>query len=439
MAAELREPSSFARALEAPALAALLAGGLVASCVHGPPPRPEGGPPPVREIRWTVTEVGEGLPRAGQWRDGFAVADLDGDGHLDLVHGPVRKGSLRPQLFRGRGDGGFERWTEARFPATPFDYGDAAVGDWNRDGVPDVAFAMHLLGVAAFLNEGRGVFSPVNEGLPAPVNRTPHPGSFGTRALEVVDWNGDGWEDLVVLGEGPSRLATAVAAPRGLRLFLNRNGAWQEVAVDDTLCGTALAVADLDQDGRPDVVASPCGSARRDLLRLGRGDAGAIPAELPAPSGNGHVWSVAAVDQPRRSGPAVLVSSTAVVDGAWRSRLEKAVGSAVEEIWSEPGDRRISALAAGDLGGDGTVDLVAGDDTGRLLLFSMDPPALLLELAPEPWRAGCTVHHLELADLDDDGSDELVASFAGETSAFNLGASCPTGGGLQAWRVTRLP
>src|SRR5258707_1200039 len=39
----------------------------------------------------TFQPFGAGLPTSGQWREGFRLADLNGDGQLDLVHGPARK------------------------------------------------------------------------------------------------------------------------------------------------------------------------------------------------------------------------------------------------------------------------------------------------------------------------------------------------------------
>ena len=64
---------------------------------------------------------GEGLPTSGQWREGFRIADMNEDGHPDIVHGPRRKEAGPPVIFLGDGKGSWTRWAEARFPSLPYD------------------------------------------------------------------------------------------------------------------------------------------------------------------------------------------------------------------------------------------------------------------------------------------------------------------------------
>ena len=108
--------------------------------------------------RLRFVPFGEGLPSSGQWRDGFAIADMNGDGHPDIVHGTPRKSPGPPAIFLGDGKGSWRRWKEATFPPLPYDYGDAQVGDFNGDGHPDIALAVHLKGVIALLGDGKGNF-----------------------------------------------------------------------------------------------------------------------------------------------------------------------------------------------------------------------------------------------------------------------------------------
>jgi hypothetical protein len=104
--------------------------------------------------------AGEGLPAAdGQTRfDGVELADLDGDGHLDLVAVSAPDAGIR--IWMGDGQG---RWKECEDTGLPhgrsglWGFG-VAVRDVDGDGRPDIAagFGLHWNGsLEVWLNRGR--------------------------------------------------------------------------------------------------------------------------------------------------------------------------------------------------------------------------------------------------------------------------------------------
>ena len=121
---------------------------------------------------------------------GIALADLDGDGALDLVTSS-ESGAL--DLFRGHGDGSFERMGEPRRLTSGGKRIRAA--DFNGDGIDDVAIANYmspeivvLLGSADGITEVRAAAGE-------------HP--WG---LAAADLDGDGRDDLIVGDEGTDQL-----------------------------------------------------------------------------------------------------------------------------------------------------------------------------------------------------------------------------------------
>jgi hypothetical protein len=426
----------------------------------------------------------EGLPRAGQWRNGFAVADMNGDGHLDLAHGPPRKGPLaEPVIFLGDGAGHWRRWREARFPPLPYGYGDVAAADLDGDGQMDVVLAAHLTGLFALRGDGAGGFTAWSAGLPVrsrPAGRSPPPArgrppaspvvrdappagplAFTSRALALADWNGDGRLDILALAEGPTSVravADGAAPALGKVIFLNRgDGSWQAVHGPGALMGDSILTVDLDGDGRLDFVTDSRVVGSADLLNYGEPGGTWRVAALPGARARMRAYAVAVADFDRDGRRDLAVSFQSQEGGEVRRGLDVYFGAAGEagwrrvSVWAGEGTATdaMTALAAGDLDGDGHPDLVALTARGETWVFVNDGRGdFVLDRSPEadPGREHlyCAGYAARLVDLDGDGRAELVTAFAGEPGSEAmlrgiLPARCRAEGALRAWKVVPGP
>jgi hypothetical protein len=150
-----------------------------------------------------------------------AVADMDGDGHPDIV-------SATGQIFYGNGAYQFTPVTLSNL-----NWGPYVIGDFNGDGKLDIA-----TGAGTFLNTGNRTFQQVtNNNLP-----------FTGGVIAVVgDFNGDGKDDIAVnLPDDPS-----VAI-----YYSNGDGTFYEGAIADAGQEPAVMVSgDFNGDGRTDLAA----------------------------------------------------------------------------------------------------------------------------------------------------------------------------------------
>jgi len=407
--------------------------------------------------RLRFVPFGNGLPTSGQWREGFDVADMNGDRHPDIVHGPPRKGLSNPIVFLGDGKGNWQRWKNTKYPQLAFDYGDAVVGDFNKDGHPDIALGMHLRGIQVLLGDGKGNFTNWSEGLDFSVPGSKGAdagGGYSSKALAVADWNGDGRPDLLAFGEGP-RLnisggrAQGQLAPSeayGVVIYLNQgNGKWlrkDQGTGSVNLFGDSLTLGDFNGDHRIDFATSSGIQGRKDLVDLGKADGGWEPVTLNEVRPGSYVNAVYAADLDRDGRTDLAVAYTSFELGVWRTGIDL--------FYSRPGDKwerralaveeervGVFAIGSGDLDGDGNLDLVALTGNGRTWMFLGDGKGSFTreKAAIPPFPGGCRGYHVQLKDLDGDGKDEIVSSFAGEGSPLTTEEGCPSGGGLTAWHL----
>jgi Flp pilus assembly protein TadD len=196
---------------------------------------------------FTEATAAFGLSGGGAYDAAFG--DFDGDGRIDLVMTGAANGEGGARIFHNGGAQRFSDVTAASGLASPTGSGAVAVGDYDNDGHLDIFVASTNGGEPAlWRNKGDGTFTRDTKAAEA---LRALRGIAGLSA-EFVDYDNDGWLDLVVVGKplGPAR--------RGIFLFHNEgNGRFTDrssILPPSLTAGTALAVTDVDQDGDEDLL-----------------------------------------------------------------------------------------------------------------------------------------------------------------------------------------
>jgi uncharacterized repeat protein (TIGR01451 family) len=348
----------------------------------------------------------------------IAVGDFNGDGIQDLA--VANGGSSSVTILLGKGDGTF---TAAAAPPGIF-AGPSAIlaADFNGDGKLDLAV---LNGgnntVTILLGNGNGTFS-------VPDANTPTTGS-NPLAFVAGDFNGDGKVDIAVANYRSNTVT-----------ILLGNGDGSFTAIDATPATgsfpAAIVAGDFNKDGKLDLaVENQCGTGAcvngTVTILLGDGTGNFTPTAASPTTGSGPV-SMAVADFNEDGNLDLAIpsdcgsSGTCTTNGAVTILFGDGTGNFTAGATTPATGLRPYGIVVGDFNGDGKPDLaIANNDSNTVSILLGDGNGNFTPIAtPLPTGAGPVFP--SVGDFNNDGSLDIVVPNSGSnTISVLLGAGAP--------------
>jgi FG-GAP-like repeat len=319
---------------------------------------------------------------------GMAVADFNGDGHLDVVVS-ANNSSNEVLVLLGRG-GSEEFGPPATFPAGGLPQ-RIAVGDFNGDGKPDLAVSLDSTSLPGHLsiliNDGTGKFGAPNlVAVPgAPIQPV------------VADVNNDGKLDVVT--------ALSTGTTDGMVTVLLGNGAGSFSQAANSPFATfsfvsLIVVGDFNEDGKSDV-AVPGVSGGVDVMR-GDGSGQFGPKVHSAGGGFGSLTR----GDFNGDGHLDLLSDNQVLIGTGSGTFNAPIANPLPED--------TTAAITGDVNNDGHLDALVGGAGGITIMLgngtgNLTPAKSYVSGSP---LFGAGAQFASLGDFNEDGKVDIAAAVA---------------------------
>jgi hypothetical protein len=346
---------------------------LTAGCSHG-------GPEVLAQAPTLVTYDVGARPRS------IAVADLNGDGRLDVI--VANSGDNALTLLLGATDGTFEL-VQSAIPAGN-EPADVDAVDIDNDGDVDLVVANHETSlISVLLNDGTAHFASTPDS-PIQTGSRPH-----LHGIATGDFDGDGWKDVAVESSGTNEV-------RVLRGRRRQQGFSEVLSIPaGTMPYFRLGAADVTNDGHVDVIIP------------GHGDNTVRVVHLQGDTLKMAIWTI-----PLASQPWMVVGDDVSGDG--RADITVVLTNAVG-VWlgdsgtfsPAPGSPWVIAgateVATGDVDGDGVADIAVGPWDGNEVTIITGRTFKVKTVRTCDRPIG-----LAIADLNSDGRGELLAACATE-------------------------
>jgi hypothetical protein len=367
-----------------------------------------------------------GFPRTSSFASAggtaVAIADADGDGRNDLLTANDADRSV--SVLFGLGGGALEPHVDIPVGREPQ---DVAVSDFDRDGRPDLVAATSGCTTVSDMRQCDGSSQPAVPTVSVLFGREGRAfggvgitvGRSGVQSTTLADLDGDGLADLVTLNND-----NMVSVMRSVG-----NGAF-DPRVDYSMgSGTGkVRLADLDRDGRLDLIVPTSGS-NAVTVRLGTGGT-TFGAAQDFPAGNSPSFlAVGDLNGDGRLDVAVAsrgANSVSILLGSGSGSFGPPSTFPLPSSGAQP-----TAIALGDVDGDGRLDLAVSNDfvgtdfcrgngNGTFGPVTVIPPSR-------------TTADVALADLNGDGRADLVTAnygFGPNPGETTVTVNLSTGGGM---------
>src|SRR5579864_71438 len=343
-----------------------------------------------------------------------AVGDFNGDGKLDLVTANSYSNSFwasgSVSVLLGNGDGTYQPARNFATGTGNYTFPSVAVGDFNSDGKLDIV-ETNDSGVSVLLGNGDGTFQPARN-LALPLGQ-------GPQSVAVGDLNGDGKLDLVVTGTtsyfGPYAYATPPGANYVNVLMGNGDGTFSDASTVQIPSGSELqpvALGDFNSDGKLDVATTATTGV---ALLLNNGNGTLAPPTTFATGGSAE--SVVVGDF---NGDGKLDLVTGNYSSGVGSTMSILLGNGDGTF--QPARNLASNIGpvfgAGDFNRDGKFDIVSENANGGLSVFLGNGDGTFQ--SPQNYDPGLYPSAVAVGDLSGDGFPDLAVAGPGGTSTVSV-------------------
>lgn len=358
-----------------------------------------------------------GAPLTGLECQGFWMGswDVNRDGYPDLLASALNvdavadtgDGARALTVYLGDGPGGLSRDSDYLFGTTN---APPAVGDFDRDGQPDVMGyeRPNGPGTFAYMTLLRGNQPPF-PGPPTNLVTSTTPGWQGY-SISVGDINRDGIADAVVTGAGIAGDILSVLTGHGDGTFTTAS----LFAMPDEPNRTA--VGDLNHDGIPDVAVAT-GVSDAVLVLLGN-SLGVLSPPTTIVSGLGYEYTDIALADLNRDGNLDIVAASAGAS-LILVLLGNGDGTFGAPAITVTGTHGPTGIAVGDTNRDGIPDIVMALGSGTspnsigVLLGNGDGTFQTIR----PYTAGASPYAVALGDFNRDGVPDVAVTLEGGAGA----------------------